>query len=160
MSQYVHIPSKRIFNDRYSAYKAIYRAETGKAEPESDELLATVQVFPYQPPDIPEGWKRGDVLVNMGVYWTWQVVEKTAEDLLAETYVHSISPRQCRIYLKRAGLLNSIKQMVSQLDEEAQIEWEYALEIKRDHQLVLAMAQALGMNEAAIHAMFYDGSKI
>lgn len=171
MSKYIYpidshnglLPAGTIFRDLDDAYVRGYRKLSGgKAEPRSESLLLTAGIFPYTEPTFDSmTHKRGTQPVPVGdSSYTWEVVEKTAEDLKAETYVESITPRQCRIWLKRAGLLTNIKNFINGLDEEAQIEWEYALEIRRDHTLVLALVAQLGMTEDDLHQMFYQASQI
>jgi hypothetical protein len=157
--KYVNILTKDIYDNDYAAYVGVYR-KTGKAEACTPALLATVDCYPYQSPDIPEGYKQGDTLVNMGDYWTWQVVEKTVDDLKAETYVYQITPRQCRLYLAGQGVLAAVEQAIQGMGDAARIEWEYALEIKRDHALVLDLAQMLNYDEDALHQMFYQASQL
>lgn len=97
--------------------------------------------------------------VEMGVE---AIPVPTAEELAAETQawreMAEVTPRQARLMLKRAGLLNGIKAVINGLDEEAQIEWEYATTFKRTHPLLLAVAAQAGLTAEQLDTMFRDAA--
>lgn len=70
----------------------------------------------------------------------------------------AVTMRQARLALLDAGLLPTVQAAIAALPspqkEAAGIEWEYAQEVQRDHGLVPAMAQALGMTESQIDDLF------
>lgn len=70
----------------------------------------------------------------------------------------AVTMRQARLALLGAGLLPMAEAAIAALPspqkEAAEIEWEYAQEVQRNHGLVPAMAQALGMTEAQIDELF------
>ena len=64
------------------------------------------------------------------------------------------SPRQIRLALIRSGVpLASIEAALAG-DPEALVEWEYALHVPRNHPLVAALAAAMGLDDAAVDALF------
>jgi hypothetical protein len=69
-----------------------------------------------------------------------------------------VSMRQARLALLQAGRLADVDAAIAALPspakEAAQIEWEYAIEVKRDSQLVTQLAPALGLDDAALDALF------
>lgn len=69
-----------------------------------------------------------------------------------------VSMRQARLALLQAGKLDDVDAAIAALPspakEAAQIEWEYATEVKRDSQLVTQLAPALGLDDAALNALF------
>lgn len=89
-------------------------------------------------------------------------------DEVAATYVppapvppqvpQAVTMRQARLALLGAGLLSQVDAAIASLPspqkEAAQIEWEYAAVVQRNHGLVPAMAQALGMTESQIDDLF------
>ena len=89
-------------------------------------------------------------------------------DEVAATYVppppappyvpQAVTMRQARLALLGAGLLSTVQAAIAALTspqkEAAEIEWEYAQEVQRNHGLVPAMAQALGMTESQIDDLF------
>lgn len=76
----------------------------------------------------------------------------------------SVTMRQARLALLGAGLLAGVESAIEALPspqkQAAQIEWEYAQEVQRNHGLVPAMASALGMTEAQIDALFTQAAAL
>lgn len=70
----------------------------------------------------------------------------------------AVTMRQARLALLGAGVLSTVQAAIAALPspqkEAAEIEWEYAQEVQRNHGLVPAMAQALGMTESQIDDLF------
>lgn len=64
------------------------------------------------------------------------------------------TPRQARLALKAAGLLSAVTGWIAQADEATRIDWEFALEIRRDWAPLLACAHALGLTEAQLDELF------
>lgn len=66
--------------------------------------------------------------------------------------------RQARMALLGAGLLSGVPAAIEALPLEqralAQIEWEYASEIRRDSALVAAAGASLGVSDAQMDALF------
>jgi len=76
----------------------------------------------------------------------------------------SITMRQCRLMLLNLKLLGSVDQAINSLPspqkEQAQIEWEYAGEVRRDNPLIGQLMQALGMGETELDNLFIEGAKL
>lgn len=70
----------------------------------------------------------------------------------------SLSPRQIRLMLASEGLLTQAETILEGLEEPqrtaALIEWQYATEFKRDHPLLLQVAQALELSDTQIDDMW------
>lgn len=71
----------------------------------------------------------------------------------------AVSMRQARLALDDAGLLDGVDAAIAAIPDlrkrrKAKIDWEYAQEVQRHHGLVPVMAQALGMTEAQLDALF------
>ena len=70
----------------------------------------------------------------------------------------SVTMRQARLALLGAGLLASVDAAIDGLPspqkEAARIEWEYATEVQRSSGLVPMMGVALGLDDAALDALF------
>lgn len=66
--------------------------------------------------------------------------------------------RQARMALLGAGLLSGVPAVIEAIPIEqravAQIEWEYASEIRRDSAFVAAAGAALGVSDAELDALF------
>jgi hypothetical protein len=69
-----------------------------------------------------------------------------------------VTARQARLALLQAGKLAAVAAAIAALPspakEAAQIEWEYATEIRRDWPLVQTLAPVLGMSAADLDALF------
>lgn len=80
------------------------------------------------------------------------------------TIPDSITMRQCRLKLLDLKLLGSVDQAINSLPspqkEQAQIEWEYAGEVRRDNPLIGQLMQALGMGEPELDNLFIEGEKL
>lgn len=68
--------------------------------------------------------------------------------------VGSVTPRQARLALQQAGLLAAVTAWIAAADEATRIEWEFALEVRRDWPPITACAGALGLSEAQLDGLF------
>ncbi len=71
-----------------------------------------------------------------------------------------VEMRQARIALHRAGLLDDIETLIKTLDKEAQLEWEFALTVQRNHPLISIIKQVKGLTDEQIDDMFIEASKL
>ena len=76
----------------------------------------------------------------------------------------SVTMRQARLALLGAGLLASVDAAIDSLPspqkEAARIEWEYATEVQRSSGLVPMMGVALGLDDAALDALFIEAAAL
>ena len=76
----------------------------------------------------------------------------------------SVTMRQARLALLGAGLLASVDAAIDSLPspqkEAARIEWEYATEVQRASGLVPIMVAALGLDDAALDALFIEAAAL
>jgi hypothetical protein len=68
--------------------------------------------------------------------------------------VARVTPRQARLALKSAGLLTAVTDWIATADEDTQIEWEFATEIRRDWPALLSCATALGLTAVQLDELF------
>lgn len=72
--------------------------------------------------------------------------------------VEVVTMRQARLALFEAGKLDMIAPAIEQLPEpertKVRIEWEYAQEIRKDWPALQSLAQAIGLDAAALTEMF------
>jgi len=75
-----------------------------------------------------------------------------------------ISNRQLRLWLLGSGLLSQVQPLLEQLPEptrsSALIEWEYAVVVKRDNDLVYQLASAFGMTTSSTDQAFIDAASL
>ena len=72
----------------------------------------------------------------------------------------SVTMRQARLALLSVGLLDDVEAAVAAAGRAAQIEWEYATEVRRDHPLIAAVQQAQGMADTDIDNLFIEAAKL
>lgn len=82
-----------------------------------------------------------------------------------EPKVNKITLRQAKLILNELGLLNSVKEFISQIQDEKQrarveIEFEYANDIFKDNPLITTLAIALNLDNAKIDELFLKGSRL
>ena len=72
----------------------------------------------------------------------------------------SCTPRQFRLALIQSNIdINTIESMLNNIQDEtlrkiALVEWEYSIEIKRDHPLILSFASQLNITEQQLNQIF------
>jgi hypothetical protein len=75
-----------------------------------------------------------------------------------------VTMRQARLALLQAGKLADVDAAILALPspdkETAQISWEYATEVRRDSDLVKQLAPVLGLDDAAIDALFIQAATL
>ena len=97
----------------------------------------------------------------------WEVAALTPEEMESARRVlvpHAVTMRQARLALLGAGLLASVGAAIDGLPspqkEAARIEWEYATEVQRASGLVPIMVAALGLDDAALDALFIEAAAL
>ena len=75
-----------------------------------------------------------------------------------------VTMRQARLALHAAGKLLAVNAAISALPDPpktaALIEWEYSSTVRRDSQFVAMLGPALGLDSAALDALFVAASKL
>jgi len=78
----------------------------------------------------------------------------------------TISARQIRLWLVGHGVsLAAVEQGIDSIPDQLQrdmvrVEWEYAPYIERAHPMLVPLAAALGLDEAAVDAAFVEASQL
>lgn len=73
--------------------------------------------------------------------------------------IDQVSMRQCRLALLNANLLPTVQNAIDTSNDEAlKIEWEYALDVKRDWTSLISLTESLGMTDAQLDDLFYQAS--
>ncbi len=99
-------------------------------------------------------WNRPDLIPP-----TQQEIESVDTDQFYDG-PESVTPRQARLALLGAGLLNQVEAMVEQSGGATKITWEYATEINRQDPLITGIGNALGLTEEQINALFINASSL
>ena len=63
-----------------------------------------------------------------------------------QVQVREIDARRLRLALRKLGKLSAIKSAITNLGEDAEINWEYATMIREDNPLVIALSSQLSLN--------------
>ncbi len=71
-----------------------------------------------------------------------------------------VTPRQARLALLRAGLLDQVDSMIAASDRETRITWSDASEIRRDFPLIAALGSALRLTSEQIDQLFIDAANL
>ena len=71
----------------------------------------------------------------------------------------SITPLQAKLQLLKLGLLDEVEALVTG-DRTAQLYWEYASTIERDNEILLLMANSIGLTSGQVDDMFIEASKL
>jgi hypothetical protein len=95
-------------------------------------------------------------------YLKWVDEGNTPEPVpvLPPTVPQVVTIRQARLALLAADLLDDIDAAVAVSGRAAQIEWEYATEVRRDHPLIAAMQAAKGLSDADVDQLFLTASEM
>lgn len=107
---------------------------------------------------------NGDIICGAeenGVYGDYTLVGWHM-DPPAKVVPYSITPRQARLALLNAGLLDTAEAILAQLGRAAQITWEFATEIKRDDPLLLGLAAhpSVNLNSEQVDDLFIAAAQI
>lgn len=119
------------------------------ARPSYDPMT---QDIAEDPPSFANGhWSRVWAVSNAGP-------DVVAERLAAKRASMTVTMRQARLALLGAGKLAAVDaalaSLPSPMKEAAQIEWEYAADVRRVAPLIAQLGPALGLSEAALDALF------
>ena len=104
------------------------------------------------PIDFEYAFSLGKYQINLDTL----LVEKVEGWIASDGYVpfvREIDARRLRLALFQLNLLDKVESAIATLGRAAQIEWEYATEIKENYALVLALAANLGLDTVAIFTL-------
>lgn len=98
-----------------------------------------------------------------GVYIIkYRVLPKTEDEIIEyrkSQVPQSITPLQAKLQLLKLGLLDEVELLVTG-DRTSQLYWEYASVIERDNEILLMMAEQLGLTSEQVDEMFIEASKL
>jgi hypothetical protein len=106
----------------------------------------------------PEGWLVVGPEIVCGMLWDGE--QFTTPAPTPAPVPQSVSPRQARTALRAAGLLSDVNAAVAAAGEQAQIDWDYALEIRRDDALIASMAASLNITNEQIDDLFRAAAQV
>lgn len=77
-----------------------------------------------------------------------------------EPVPESVTPRQARLMLLQAGLLDTVETAIANGPRADQITWEFAVDVKRDYPMIANLAAVLNLSSAQIDEMFRQAAKL
>ena len=72
----------------------------------------------------------------------------------------TVTPRQARLVLNAAGLLDKVEQTIAAADKAVQISWEFANEINRTDTIIVALKDSIGLSDAQVDALFVQAAAL
>ena len=88
-----------------------------------------------------------------------EAIDKAVTKRKEELKVKVITPRQLRLQLLSATLLDEVEALCA-VDKAMSIWFEYSLDFQRNHQMIEAMAVQLGLTQDDLDTMFIEASKL
>lgn len=99
-----------------------------------------------------------------GIGWTWDGTTLSAPPAPPPAIPQAVTMRQARLALLGAGLLDDVEAAINAMSEPAKtaarIEWDYSSELQRAHPLVTQLGGALGLDAAALDALFVTAADL
>jgi hypothetical protein len=126
-------------------------------------LNADGLVVTFVRPDVPEGWTPPDgctAVPDDQLPAGWEMAPDTSP------VPEQITARQIRLWLVSHGVsMAAVESAVDAIPDATQremvrVEWEYAPYIERSHPMLIPLAAALGLDEAAVDAAFREAASL
>lgn len=109
-----------------------------------------------------QGWV--ELPDSAGIGWLYDGANFTAPPPAPIPVPQAVTMRQARQALLAAGYLSQVDAALAALPspqkESAQIDWEYATEVRRESDLVKSLGAAIGLDAAALDALFIAAAKL
>ncbi|MBD2316643.1 hypothetical protein [Phormidium tenue] len=87
------------------------------------------------------------------LYQDWLAADNTPDPADLMPIVRSIDARRLRLALLQLDLLDIVEAAIATLGKAAQIEWEFAIDIKENYSLVEALSTNLNLDTDAIFTL-------
>lgn len=102
---------------------------------------------------------------TLGRELTPEEIAARPAETIAPAVIQSVTPRQAKLALLAAGLLANVEATIDAISDAtekaaARIEWDFALEFRRDNALLNSIGAALGLTEGQIDALFEAASAL
>jgi len=129
--------------------------------PEEDQSPALAEFERYGDETLtPDAARQVVIVTRTVVPWSAEEIAEHRKSLVPE----SVTMRQCRIALLDAGLLDAVQSSIATMPgadgERARIDWEYALDVRRDWPLINALGSQLGLTEQQIDELFIAAAAV
>jgi hypothetical protein len=129
----------------------------------NNKKLLTVVEYDTEPTTPPPGFPKNVIAIRSDVVggdWTWDGTNLVPPPVpvVPKAVVLSVSPRQGRLALLSAGLLDKATAAVNAAGGATLITWEYASIWERNDPLIIQLGAALGLTAAQIDQLFTTAS--
>lgn len=129
--------------------------------PEDDQSPALGEFERYGDETLAVDAERQVVVVTRAVVpWSAEEIAAYRKLLVPE----SVTMRQARIALSRAGLIPAVEQALTTMEgragEEARIEWDYSSQVFRYKPFVIGLGTSIGLTEDQIDELFITAVSI
>ena len=103
-------------------------------------------------------WVECDSIIEVG--YTYENGEFSPPAPEVAPIPDVVSMRQARLALLSAGLFDDVEAAIAAAGRSAQIEWEFAAEVRRDHPLIAVVQAQQGILDEQIDALFIEAAKL
>jgi hypothetical protein len=126
-------------------------------------INAAGRVVTFVRPDVPEGWSPPDgctAVPDDQLPAVWEMAPDTSP------VPESVTARQIRLWLVSHGVsMAAVEAAIDGIPDQTQrdmvrVEWEYAPYVERSHAMLIPLAAALGLDEAAVDAAFREAASL
>lgn len=104
--------------------------------------------------------RRVVVVVREVEPWSAEEIAAYRKSLVPE----SVTMRQARLAMLGAGILDDVEALIAQMPGDegraARIDWEYALDVRRDWPLIDGLGSQLGLSEQQIDDLFVAAAAV
>lgn len=97
---------------------------------------------------------------DVGIGWLYADGTFTAPPPAPVPVPSVVTMRQARLALLAADKLDAVDAAVAAQDRATRITWEYAQEVRRDNELLAALAPTLGLDDVALDALFVQAAAL
>lgn len=129
--------------------------------PEEDQSPALGEFERYGDEALtPDPERKVVVVVREVEPWSAEEIAAHRKAMVPE----SVTMRQARLAMLGAGILDEVEALIQQMPGDegraARIDWEYALDVRRDWPLINALGSQLGLTEQQIDELFIGAAAV
>lgn len=109
-------------------------------------------------------WAQFDGRTNVSTGWLYDGSQFAAPPEAPLSVPQSVSMRQARLAMLGAGILDDVETAIAAMEgnegRAARIDWEYALDVRREWPLINALGSQLGLTGQQIDELFIAAAAV